>query len=202
MTITRSELMPLIERRVLGFAKDWLMEYRAQYGYYPFAAPFDDPDAACQAGLTRGKLPMTAGNCVETPFGDLLSDYVPKDRRIIETWFGKYDWFDFIYYQSDPGCLPGTTEDQCGNADNLVLKVNDTGTQVLLVSTGTAIDTEVVPTGQLRQQDNTVTGDELMIHYFDTRSLLSSDLNFDLRYLNSAVLSGQQSNDSYQVIRP
>ncbi len=202
VTITRSELMPLIERRVLGFARDWLAEYRLQYGYYPFAAAFGDPDGACQNGLTRGRLPMRAGDCTEVPLGDLRSQFVPKGRTVSETWFGNYHWSDFIYYQSDPGCLPGAMDQQCTIADNLVLKVNDRGAQVLLIGAGSAIATELLPMGQQRLRGNDEPGNEQMMHYFDTVSLLSSENVFDLRYMDSAVLSGSQSNDHYQVIRP
>lgn len=202
VTITRSELMPLIERRVLGYARDWLQEYKSEFGYYPFAAPFGDPTGSCQEGLIRGVLPMQQGNCTGAPFGEWVSSFVPKGRALNQIWFGKYNWPDFIYYQLDENCTSSAAPDICDFYDDPPpsLSVNGVPTQVLLVSVGKAIPTELVPDGQLRLPEARQNSADL-INYFDTPKLLTANLDYQLHNLNSVALSGSLSNDQYLVIQ-
>ncbi len=199
VTITRSELMPLIESRVLGYVRDWLVEYKVEFGHFPYAAPFNDPLGECQQGLLRGKLPMRQGNCSEAVLDEFVSQFVPNGRPLSQTWFASSSWPDFIYYQVDENCAPDAAADTCHLLSEPVhaLQVNNLPTQVLLVSVGAAMATELVPDGQQRA----VTENLDMTNYFDTAELVSSYFDYDLRRLDSGVLSGELSNDQYLVIR-
>lgn len=202
VTITRSELVPLIERRVLGHARDWLVEYKALYGHFPYAAPFGDPLGQCQQGLTRGKLPMLQGDCSAPPLGDLVSTFVPKDRTINQIWFARSGWPDYIFYHIDENCTADAVIDVCDSIDDPQpsLIVNSAPTQALLVSVGRAIRTELVEEGQLRLATDADTPVD-MINYFDIAELLNAELDYDLRRLVSPALSGELSNDQYLVIQ-
>lgn len=201
VTITRSELMPLVEKRALGFARDWLLEYKTTFGHFPYAAPFGDPLAECQQGLTRGKLPMLRGNCGDPPLGDLLSKFVPRGRSINQIWFARSGWQDLIFYQVDENCAPDAAFDACDLVeDPQSLVVNSLPTQVLLVSVGEAIATELLPHGQQRLTTNAANG-VTMNNYFDTTELVNAHLDYDLSRLESAALSREMSNDQFLVIR-
>lgn len=203
ITITRAELLPLMERRVLGYVKDWLAEYKTIYGHYPYAARFGDDTGACEEGLLRGKIAMQRGSCSKETLGEFISQFVPKGRTINKIWFHNYRWSDFVYYHVDQNCTWASPAGLCDPADDppLSLQVNDNPVQVLLVSVGEAIQTELVPAGQYRAAPADPEESIDMLNYFDTAELMSADLQYDLRRLDSLLMSGLSSNDQYLTIQ-
>ncbi len=191
--ISRTELMPLIERRVLGIVKDWLVEYFETYGHYPFAARLGDPLAACEQGLTVGIVSMTPGNCLSPPLGDLVSAYVPKQRSIVKTWFGNYNWAPFIYYQVDSSCVTGSSTQCMGQSvNNLSLTVDGDPARFLLISTGRAI-----ASSHLKQMQDRTNLPADLSSYLDTTELVNAGSVFDFSHLKSILAS----NDQYLVVR-
>ncbi|MEM7259955.1 MAG: hypothetical protein AAF404_21490, partial [Pseudomonadota bacterium] len=85
ITISINELMPLMERRVLGIVNDWLVEYYQQNQHYPYAAQLGDPQSQCVEGLLAGAVAMSRGNCTTPALGELVSAIVPKGRAISDT---------------------------------------------------------------------------------------------------------------------
>ena len=191
--ISRSELMPLIEKRVLGISRDWLLEYSNTYGHLPFAAKLGDPLAACEQGLTDGILSMARGNCLTPSLGEFVSQTVPRGRRINQTWFGQYNWANFVYYQVDPACVSdtGVSCSVSGHIDGELI-VNDQPARALLVSTGRAIESAYL--GELQDRLNHPTK---LSSYLDTAEFLTG--SFNLSIVNAA--SSIASNDQYLVVR-
>jgi len=59
LTITRQELMQVVEKRVLGDVAKAVLAYREQYGAYPWLSPFDAPahsEFQGQVGQRQGRL--------------------------------------------------------------------------------------------------------------------------------------------------
>ena len=193
--IRRNELMPLIERRVLGMSRDWLNEYQRTYGYLPFAARLGDPLATCEQGLTTGTLAMLRGNCTSPALGELISEYVPKGRSVRETWFGKYGWAAFTYYHVDPSCVVGA-ENLCTNPlqpqPDHELRVNGAPARALLVSTGRAIKSAHL--GEIQDRYNHPSE---MSSYLDTTELVNG--SFDFSHLD--LVPASASNDQFLVLR-
>ncbi len=188
--IRQSELMPLIEKRVLGYIKQWLNEYYLQYGYYPYAAPFEDPNGDCQSGLVTGRLPMGQGNCTELPLAEFVSETVADSRMLGEIWFTGSLWQDFILYQVDPVCTPGRAATECmnpGGSDALV--VDGKPAKALLVSAGSAIE----PAGLGRLQTRTIENRSLA-EYFEVPDLLAAGTSVIFGDLPGPV------NDQFLVI--
>jgi hypothetical protein len=191
--ISRDELMPLIERRVLGFVRDWLIEYYAAYGHYPFAARLGDPLAACEQGLTVGVVSMTRGNCVQEAFGELFGANIPKGRQINQTWFGNYDWAEFIFYQVDPSCVPTSSEPCMGPTPvQSQLQVDGSPAEFLLISTGAGITS-----AHLGQMQDRLNHPADLSSYLDTSELVNAGSVYDFAHLSSV----QASNDQYLVMR-
>lgn len=191
VTISVDELMPLIERRVLGYARDWLREYRAEYGHYPYAAYFSDPLAVCESGLTQGKLALSGGDCDGVSFGEYLSSVVPNSRPLNNTWFVNSDWPNFIYYQFTENCGSLSDPALCDGVDdpNSELSVNGDSVQLLLINGGRAIET--VAAGGMQQRD---TGSISMVSYLDTTEVLEADTEFVI------PRPSNMSNDQYLAI--
>ncbi len=193
ITISRKELMPLMERRVLGVVKEWLLEYYTQFSRMPFAARIGDPDAACEEGLLVGTVAMTRGNCSTPSLGELVSEYVPKNRLVSETWFGRYGWSAFIYYHVESACatLYNTVLECQGSLTDSHLVVNQQPVKTLLVSVGREIVSDYAGVMQNRK----VKPDDAS-SYLDSALLLEADLIYDL----SAIRNVLASNDQYVVI--
>lgn len=187
--ITYSDLMPLVEKRVLGYVKQWLGEYYLRYGHYPYAAPFDDKDGACQSGLLAGRLPMAKGNCVHDTLGEFVSDSVAKSRTLEEIWFTGSRWPDYIYYRVAAACSPDGTADECISLP-AELVIGDMEASVLLVSAGEAVESNAIGRMQERLSDQ-----RALLEYFELPVLLSGDsvLAFDR--------VADDSNDQYAVIQ-
>lgn len=186
--ITEAELLPLIEKRVLGYVKQWLSEYYTEYGHYPYAAPFDDPEGQCQSGLLVGRLPMLQGNCVAA-LGDMLSESVPNQRSLSEIWFNRSAWSDLLFYQIDQSCSPAGNLAQCdsGNGD---LMVDGDSARVVLGSAGSALLSADL--GRLQVRD---AGQRAIAEYFETPALLSGAVVFDVPVPDESI------NDQFVLIR-
>ena len=194
--IRQSELLPYIEKRVLGYVKDWLLEYYDQNGYFPYAAPFEDPGGECQTGLTAGRLPMGGGDCSEPGFGEFVSVTVAKFRPLKETWFNGSLWSDLIYYQVDPDCTPDGLISNCGHSDaEAGLQVQGIDARVLLVSAGQAI--ELITVG--RMQSRALHDDRSMVEFFETPELLAKQNVVE--FSAGADSATEQANDQFVVIR-
>jgi len=101
ISITTDELLPLVERRVLGFVRRWLLEYQrlacpAQLSCFPYAAT----GITCTAGKYRGGLPLLRGSCQSALAPQGLLDGVAPSRH----WFVRNRWPDFIQYELAPEC--------------------------------------------------------------------------------------------------
>ena len=187
--ITEDELLPLIEKRVLGYVKQWLTEYYSENGHYPYAAPFDDPEGQCQQGLLSGRLPMLQGDCVEVTLGDMVSESVPNQRSLSETWFSRSAWSDLIFYQIDQSCSPAGIQEQC-DSGNGELVVDGDSAGVVLGSAGSALLSADLGRLQIRDPDQ-----RAIAEYFETPALLSDAVVFDV------PLPGDSINDQFVLIR-
>ena len=168
--IRQSELMPLMEKRVLGYVKQWLNEYYLKYDYYPYAAPFEDLNGNCQVGLTSGRLPMGQGSCTELPLGEFVSESVEKSRPLSDIWFSGSLWQDLIHYQVDPACTAGGSIAECENTNgNGTLVVDGERVKVLLVSAGAATESTRLGRLQSRAIDN-----RSLPEYFEVPDLLTA----------------------------
>jgi len=188
--IMQSELLPLMERRVLGYVKQWLDEYYLHYGYYPYAAPFENANGDCQPGLVSGRLPMERGDCVELPLSEFVSTTVAKSRTLGEIWFSGSLWPDFIYSQVDPVCTSGGSTSQCDETTGGTLIVDNDTVKVLLVNSGEAIESVSVGRLQSREIEN-----RSLLEYFEVPGLLAGDSAIAFRNL------ADTANDQYVVIR-
>ena len=187
--ITYSELMPLIEKRVLGYVKQWLGEYYLMHGYYPYAAPFENEDGSCQSGLLAGRLPMAQGTCAQQPLGELVSASVAKSRTLDEIWFTRSRWPDHIYYRVAKACSPDGTPEECISSP-AELVVDDVEVSVLLVSAGEAIESNAIGGMQLR-----ISEQRTLLDYFEWPELLSGASETGTDGLTD------YSNDQYVVIK-
>ena len=170
--IRRSELVPLMERRVLGYVKEWLIEYKALYGFYPYAAALGGA-GDCEPLLTRGMLPAEAGTCSVAALADTRFMNLPSSRMLRQTWFYRYGWPDLIYYLVDDSCTPPNGAEDCDGIDDpeRELQVNGQPVEVILISVGAPINTEFVSGMQQRGQPG-------LSNYLDTEALLTATTDF------------------------
>jgi len=140
--IRRNELMPLMERRVLGYVKQWLQEYKEQFGYYPYASEVG-ANGACRTGLLSGFLATEPNGCEEVLITDVHYPDIPRGRQLKETWFHRYGWSNFFYYIVDPNCGPTQGVTDCDGVDDptRTLTVNGEPVEVLIVSVGETLET-------------------------------------------------------------
>lgn len=189
--ITRSDLVPLIEKRVLGFTRDWLREYRQQYGHYPYASLLGSETGDCVEGQMAGMLSMQRGNCASVSFGEFVSASVASGRSLNQTWFDRNDWRHLIYYRVDPACtaVTGGICDGDSAEDSRQFRVNGDIVDLILVSTGREIET--VPAGGTQ---NRLLNPFDAIHYLDSAGLLSAGVELTTEKMSDL------SNDQYLVL--
>jgi hypothetical protein len=168
--ITRDQLMPLIERRVLGDVRDWLVEYKQRYGRYPYASALGDDTNTCVNGLTRGMLSMVAGDCVGKSFGQFVSESVPKGRMINQTWFNTNQWQQQILYHVASDCAGDQALSACDGFgdDPLPLRIDSQPLEVMLITAGVPIESTARGAMQNRQSSSA------LIEYLDTPTLLAA----------------------------
>jgi len=179
VAIRRDELLPLMERRVLGHAKEWLSEYKTKYGFYPYAS-IPGGDGQCVLGMTRGML-ATEGTCAGASFTDEAYSNVPQGRSLRQTWFHRYDWPNLIYYIVDDTCTADRGATDCDGVDDPVrtLTVDGEPVEVVLISTGPPIVT--IPAAGLQ-----VHGSAEIYNYLDTDALITADTAFETPILSAA----------------
>ncbi len=166
--VRRHELMALVERRVLGFVKQWLQEFKSEFGYYPYAAT-PGSNGECVAGLTRGFIATEAGSCEGETLLDVKFSNLPAGRALRKTWFSRYDWPGLVYYVVDDTCTAARALSDCDGVDDPIrtLRLNGEPVEVLLVSVGAPIETEY--TGGMQDR----TGNDLS-QYLDTADLITA----------------------------
>ncbi len=179
VTIRRSELLPLMERRVLGFVKQWLIEYKSDNGFYPYASQLDG-NGECERGLLRGTLASEAGSCAELLFTDQPYSDLPSGRLLRQTWFHRYGWPSLIYYLVDESCSPlnGLTDCDGVNDPERSLRVDGEQVEVILLSVGEPIETDGASGLQAR-------GDAALENYLDTDVLLLANNEFTVPLLSA-----------------
>ena len=184
VAIRRSELLPLMERRVLGHLKEWLSEYKAINGFYPFAS-IPGADGLCVQGLTRGMLASERGTCTAVAFSDVTYTGLPQGRALRQTWFYRYNWPTLIYYIVDETCIEGRAATDCDGIDDpeRTLTVNGNPVEVVLISVGPPIET--APLADLQ-----VHGTAEIINYLDTEATMTDGMEFRTPFL-SAVSNDQ-----------
>ena len=140
--IRRSELVPLMERRVLGYVKQWLIEYKSVHGFYPYAAAVGGT-GECEEFLKRGMLSVDAGTCTSVAMGDTRFTSLPANRLLRQTWFYRYGWPGLIYYIVDNSCTAINGPSDCDGVDDPVreLQVDGQPVEVILISVGEPITT-------------------------------------------------------------
>ncbi len=166
VTIRRDELLPLMERRVLGHVKEWLTEYKAKYGFYPYAS-VPGEDGQCVQGLTRGMLATEMGTCGQS-FADEAYTNLPQNRMLRQTWFYRYNWPALVYYIVDETCVAARAAADCDGVDDpeRSLTVDGEPVEVVLISVGAPIET--VPAAALQ-----VHGTADIVNYLDTEALIA-----------------------------
>ena len=186
--IRRDELLPLMERRVLGHIKEWLSEYKAKYGFYPYAS-IPGGDGLCEQGMTRGMLATEAGACIGVSLIDEPFTNLPQDRSLRQTWFYRYNWPSLIYYIVDETCTADRAETDCDGVDDpeRSLTVDGEPVELVLISVGAPIET--VPAAGLQ-----VHGTPDIVNYLDTEELISDGMEFRTPRLSA------QSNDQLVFI--
>jgi len=192
LTISRRELLPLMERRVLGIVSDWLKEYYEEYGRLPYAARLGDKAAQCVEGLLVGAIAMSRGDCQSPALGEFVSSTVPKGRTVQNTWFGRYGWSEYIYYHVESSCTVPVDTGDCGGDIDTGLTVNGSAVKALLVSVGREITSDYVQAPQ-----NRLLEPEVLRSYLDTAALVEAELSYDL----TGIRLTAASNDQALVIR-
>lgn len=135
--VTIDELMPLIERRVVGEVRMRLQNYYAANSRYPFAAALGDATGACVPNNSWGFVPLVAGGTC-TPFPAPFLTGFPA-------WYppppGGSGWQNFIYYAVASACMPPSVA--CNNPapNNTFLTVGSTANvRAVVVSRGSPLN--------------------------------------------------------------
>ncbi len=136
--ISRQELMQLVEKRVLGEARQILRAYYGppnSYAYYPLAAPLGSsaPNQIGQsapAPLRRGFLPLDGPAPGEQP----LTAFPP--------WFRTNQWDNHIYYALAPAC---TLADPSCSGSGFLNVGGVSNVQALLISAGDTLPGQTRP---------------------------------------------------------
>jgi len=157
-----------MERRVLGFVRQWLKEYKQMYGYYPYAS---GRGGVCVKGLLYGFLSTDAGDCTEQALAEESFTNLPAGRILRQSWFYRYEWYKTIMYVVDESCTAAAPANDCDGVDDpeRSLSFNGEPVSVILISTSEPIVTE--------QGVQERVGPDL-VNYLDTQELLTSTVDF------------------------
>ena len=182
--IRRQELLPLMERRVLGFVKQWLIEYKSEHGFYPYAA-IPGSDGQCVPGLSSGFIATESALCDDEVLLDIEFSNLPDGRSLRNTWFGRYEWAGLVYYVVDETCTAERGRVDCDGVDDppRELQVNGEPAEVVLISVGEPIET--IPAAGMQSRI-----DSDLAQYLDTDELLSAVNEFFIP--RSSALSNDQ----------
>lgn len=96
MPLTRDQLMPPVELRVIREIRTNLQQYYTSNRYYPPAAALTA--TTCTNGLYQGRLPTTPGCTPAT--GVTLPDVT------LPPWFEPNEWYKVVIYGVAPSCTP------------------------------------------------------------------------------------------------
>lgn len=111
LTIRKRDLMPLVEKRVLGFARDWLIAYKKTFGRWPYAAPLSGESRDCTNNadlLSEGLLPNLRMNTQDNEKGKAFvagcqalnyKKTEPFNEFSLPSWFYKNGWHRYVYYR-------------------------------------------------------------------------------------------------------
>lgn len=105
VAISRADLLPELERRVLGFVRGWFHVYQLKQcpdtlDCYPYAAE----GLHCVSGADIGSIPLLQGSCATALTDDDTLDGVTLRRH----WFIRNRWQEYIRYSVDPVCRLAT----------------------------------------------------------------------------------------------
>ena len=189
--ITRDDLVPLVERRVLGYVKAALQSYYdsdtipggpvTPKAFLPFAAALGDTSNACVVDNLAGFLPLD--NCALPGVDD--------QDLTLPAWFTRNNWQQFIYYRVDPSCVSGE------NCTDLTpaLSVNGDIVRAMVISVGRSIVT--APKGGLQDRSGAGGLSDEKVDYLD----ISESVDGDSIYTVGRRVS-DQSNDQVVIISP
>ena len=184
--ITYDELMPLVEKRVLGYVHDALRNYfnydpgngDGPNRHLPYASLLGDEYNQCLPGNEFGLLPMD--NC----------GFSAGDVNLgLPSWFLNNGWNELIYYHVDSSCVFG----QLCNAPDPFLLVNNAGQRAVIASVGRPIVT--VPKNGMQQRTNEFGFSLDVIDYLDSQ--LSVDGFADYFFLSRV---DSLNNDQHLVL--
>lgn len=177
IAITRSELMPLIERRVLGFVQSWMLDFEQSNGYLPELSPMEGNRRSCVATARAGWIPSDQGDC--------QSRLLPNDDDpFVGTphWFERNGWRDYIWFHYIEQC--GYAQSNCASAVTTPLLVNEEAAKAVLVSRGQPLE---APSKAGLQQPHS----KQWADYLDSVESADGDMVFDFERL------GPTHNDQY-----
>ena len=171
ITIRKSELMLLLEKRVAREIQTDLANYKLANGYFPYAATTGDTTNACAPGNYRGFLPLDAGTCGQP----LLT--------LGLTWIQGNDWDDHVYYTLATDCSAADSTGCDSTGRGITLDGAD-GIDTLLSTTGPVITQAPFPESKPAAQTRP---SAIINDYLDTLE----NSNGDDTYVNSV------SSDNY-----
>ena len=165
--ITRTEIMTMVQKRVLDYVYLWLKDFENDNGYFPYPTALGDPAKYCEDpvrynGLLRDDEPESEiANCGKSP--------------ILPNWFIKNGWQHRIYYHVDRDCVYGKP---CNSA-GLSLRVNGVQRRVLVASVGIPIVTgPTKPDVQNRVTGTASVLSDEVVQYLDSDDSVSGDNSY------------------------
>ena len=143
ITISRDDIMRVVEKRVASEVRGALADYFAAYKYYPRPAKFSDGSCLGNADLTpcgsdtslnRGRIPANPASA-SWDIASILRGSVSKN------WFQQNGWREVIYYAVAPACTKDTPN--CSGSGFLTVNAQPfpplISQQVVLIATGRAL---------------------------------------------------------------
>ncbi len=146
LLIATPEFMPAVEMRVARELKSLLAGYRANSicGCYPWADSFGAADGVSDAGVNRGRLPLTA----------LPEDWAQGTIPALPSWVGNNNWYNVIYYSvaklnSQEFAVAGPLVSCTTCVDNTLSVNGVAGVSALLFTPGTPLGAIFRPSNNL-----------------------------------------------------
>ncbi len=190
ISISRTELMASVEKRVIGEARQVLRDYFATNNYYPFAAPLgSDFNAGTEFGMTdlrQGFLPLNDPPAGPPPGAS------SNPRLALPAWFTTNLWHRFVYFSVASGCTANYPNCSAGGR----LAVGGVGTaEALVASAGSALnntDCNGTPYATQNRPSNSV------CDYLDSLENTDADDTYDR--LNAPIIPAY--NDQMGIVAP
>jgi len=136
IAITREELMQAVERRVLGETAHALSDYfDATKGGHRFL-PYADVtyDGKCDSLMLQGWFPLRLTDCG-----------LPDWYQPLPAWVAANGWNHLLWYALSDYCQPGTTNCADTGGGHYLTLDGVTGKHALLLTTGTALASQIRP---------------------------------------------------------